>query len=846
MLTDPSASEKFFQPDGDGYFLTRRSTARDSFQYCLTGIDRELVLPVRNGVLTAPHFIKTSFGALSYASRNGIKVAVTISVTRGPESGFSAFYEFVKERTDVLSQLPSSETVERIAAFDIPRYWDRLLELEANDRLEIEIVEEIAFGDGLSVYTFQSYGQVLDFDPESSIDAYLPPNKRIGELDQGFVASTNTLAIRNASRRLSAGDTIFLVDRREQTSIDRRSKAVRKILERQATVPNLIDYFAIPTPADAIDYGVEIEEADLKSYGLNLGQEDAFRHLLRYGPVGLLQGPPGTGKTRFIASLVHWLMDQGGARRILIASQSHEAVNNAIESLVDLYKRRGKKPNLLRIGSKGITDKIRPYHSAELRDRYRLRFQAAIKFRVSILGSERGISRQFTAAVFEIDEKVGAPARLCQRFRRLAEESGTTTALERDRYASELRRAEVALKAAAAEVAGLVVDENRPLDALEAAYRALLKRHQGASESDLVVIRQMLDLANEWVSSMGSIYRNFDEFLAKTRGIVTATCVGVGETKIRIDTAHFDWVIVDEAARCTPSELAVPIQMGRRVLLVGDHLQLMPMIKRSLVDELQEEFPDVPRDDLVRSDFERAFLSVYGSKVGRRLTEQYRMDPQICELVSRCFYEPNAVTLRTSPERTPTLEIPLDGPTLLAKPICWVDTARAANSQESQLPNSTTFHNDAEVHAVLRILDSIAQQERIVEQLLGADDETPIGVICMYSGQKRRLEVACARHVWAPRFRKLVRVDTVDAYQGKENTIVILSLVRSNDARVSGHVRNENRCNVAISRARERLIIVGSSAMWGAVPQGSPVRRTLEHIRSHTAAANVIPVEALQ
>src|SRR5262249_16716097 len=139
--------------------------------------------------------------------------------------------------------------------------------------------------------------------------------------------------------------------------------------------------------------------------------------------------------------------------------------------------------------------------------------------------------------------------------------------------------------------------------------------------------------------------------LAKTRSIVTATCVGIGQTKIRVDTKIFDWVIVDEAARCTPGELAVPIQVGRRLLLVGDHRQLLPMVEKSVLDALCDEMPDVHRQDLMRSDFERSYLSDYGLKNGRTLTEQYRMTPAICELVSKVFYEPNDVKLETSTYR---------------------------------------------------------------------------------------------------------------------------------------------------------------------------------------------------
>jgi superfamily I DNA and/or RNA helicase len=116
----------------------------------------------------------------------------------------------------------------------------------------------------------------------------------------------------------------------------------------------------------------------------------------------------------------------------------------------------------------------------------------------------------------------------------------------------------------------------------------------------------------------------------------------------------------------------------------------------------------------------------------------------------------------------------------------------------------------------------------------------------MYSGQKRKIELACARHAWTPKFRRLLRVDTVDAYQGKENALVILSLVRSNTSFAPGHVRSDHRCNVAVSRARERLIIVGDCAMWNAVSEGSPMRRVLNYVRQHPEDGKVLSTGVLE
>lgn len=100
----------------------------------------------------------------------------------------------------------------------------------------------------------------------------------------------------------------------------------------------------------------------------------------------------------------------------------------------------------------------------------------------------------------------------------------------------------------------------------------------------------------------------------------------------------------------------------------------------------------------------------------------------------------------------------------------------------------------------------------------------------MYSAQKVQIEEAFSRRPWDSKFRNLVRIDTVDSYQGKENTIVIVSLVRCNDGRDQGHVRIPNRCNVALSRAKERLFIVGARSMWGRVAQRWPMRKVLDEI----------------
>ena len=667
---------------------------------------------------------------------------------------------------------------------------------------------------------------------------YSEGNRRIGEVDHALSDFAGTLAIRYATRKLTAGDSIYLADRREQTSIDRRSKAVQRILDGASAIPELIDYFDPSVEAEPVEFDGKIAEEELAAYGLNEGQKAAFRAFLKSGPVGLLQGPPGTGKTRFIASFAHWLITKGGAKRILIASQSHEAVNNVIDSLVLLYRRHGGKPNLLRIGSKGITERIRPYHTAELRERYRLRFEGASRFRFSQLASAKGVPAGIAKDVVTLDQVIGTLARRCAQLQLLDAQETDILAVDRERSRVQLDRACAAFAQAARAHLNREVDRSRPLEELDKAFSSLLQKHAGASPADLSSAKAILALTQDWLSSLASPQRNFEEFLAKTRSIITATCVGVGQTRIRIDSQTFDWVIVDEAARCTPSELAVPAQLGRRILLVGDHLQLMPMIGRELLEQLQEECPDIAREQLIASDFERSFTSAYGRSAGQRLTEQYRMDPAICRMVSSCFYEPYDVILRTSEARSSDFSVGANVPNWLRRPMAWIDTSDERNSLEVRLPGQTTLHNDAEVATIIRLLETLSTQKDIVEQLARGDDESPIGIICMYSGQKAKIEMAVARHTWDAKFQRLLRIDTVDAYQGKENTIVILSVVRSNKDGEIGHVGSRNRCNVAVSRAKERLIVVGSCPMWKELRSASPMGRILAFMLAS-------PVEAI-
>ena len=167
---------------------------------------------------------------------------------------------------------------------------------------------------------------------------------------------------------------------------------------------------------------------------------------------------------------------------------------------------------------------------------------------------------------------------------------------------------------------------------------------------------------------------NYDEFLARSRHLVTGTCVGIGQNHIGIHENQYDWVIIDEAARSISSELAIAMQSGKRVLLVGDHQQLPPLYsdahKKALAQELGIPGSKEHFDEVLRSDFARAFESSYGSQTGARLLTQYRMAPPIGNIVSNVFYNSE---LENGDRNIPVIYHL--APKCISKTVTWLDTS---------------------------------------------------------------------------------------------------------------------------------------------------------------------------
>jgi superfamily I DNA and/or RNA helicase len=328
---------------------------------------------------------------------------------------------------------------------------------------------------------------------------------------------------------------------------------------------------------------------------------------------------------------------------------------------------------------------------------------------------------------------------------------------------------------------------------------------------------------------------------------VAGTCVGLGRSSLGLTTTPFDLVVVDEAARCTASELAVPIQSGRWIVLVGDQAQLEPLHRSEVIEGVAAS-TQIPKREIKRSDFERTFESSYGRQAGRRLTQQYRMLPPIGRIVSAPFYSQALTHQREKPEIEPAVL-----PEELEKTVIWISTDGSSTKayQRSDPAGGPSLINSAEAEIIIELLkrwDSYEPFRRYLEAQEGR--RHTIGVICMYAAQRDLLRHKMRIAGFSEGMKSAVMVGTVDSYQGKENPIVVLSLVRNNSDGPSeagrrtirqGFLIRPNRVNVAMSRAMDRLILVGARSGW---PSGGPMHRVAQAFSAELESGYAALVEA--
>lgn len=732
----------------------------------------------------------------------------------------------LEAKEDELAERELTEVAKSGDRVNVPLLWERFIRIEAELKSEV-----LALGD--STYRLQARLHVvpiqlsvgdLDFDRKDVVAVERLDGKggwrKIGAVDVQKTSS-DALAIHgyvDGSRGpiVRDGDRLRFQSRMENTSWQRREEATTRILSRNAVAVQLVDAFYPASGKLPNDTPIEVDEELLvQRYKLNPTQVSAFKGIVSHRPLGLLQGPPGTGKTRFIGALVHYALTHGLARNVLVASQSHEAVNTAAEAVLDLFGNERDALSMIRVGAEGqVSENLRAYHAAAVERSYKDAFVATREQRVGAVAGYLGLSQTECESVLFFEDTIRP---ILERISDLADSSD-------DAFRINSLKETVQQCLLDCEI-DCDLSEAEPAEVSDMVSSLFFSTLASSTAHKIERLRHVVELGRDIVGTVSTWQRSYETFLAGTRQVVSGTCVGLGRSSLGLTKTAFDLVIVDEAARCTPSELAVPIQAGKWVVLVGDHVQLQPQHNPDLVDTVSRELK-IGVSEIVKSDFERAFESPYGKKAGYTLKKQYRMLPPIGRLVSNAFYERALQHERAQP-KIPAEVLPAE----LDHPLAWVSTdAMGTSAHQKGGSKRGSLQNAAEADVIVCLLKRWSEHEPFLNWIRTLPEGVEaIGVICAYAAQLELVRQKLQSESLPEAFRRTVKVDTIDSYQGKENMIVLLSLVRNNADGIRdrgsstinpGFMAKRNRINVALSRAMDRLVIVGAKAAWR---DGSPL-----------------------
>lgn len=645
--------------------------------------------------------------------------------------------------------------------------------------------------------------------------------------------------------------------RMAEIALNRKRKALKSIEYGENINPEISEIIFNPAIATSKN-NLMLTKNDCKSNLIDGSKLESLEKALSSDNIFLLQGPPGTGKTTFISELVFQILHGNDKYRgdkdakILIASQSHVAVDHSLKKIKELIP----DIKMIRIG---IWDKLA---------------ESSRKYTLDIFCREwtQKVIENCKAALKKYKEKIGIDESLQEKNAIIMEiENISQEMIELDNelkgVEAELEKLDVidskwqivndkilAMKQMVS-VKSSEITETQLLQIINEFFNNLtqlndrlamvIEESTALSEQKIefqdkyVEINEKINIKDQEISQWQEIlgvnsndeykrakidiqkalkenkkkYREYSkvEALCKewqkrvTQGegllresiedatLVGATCLGIAGLSDAIES-EFDWVIIDEAGKATPPEILVPICLGRKIVLVGDHKQLPPVVDEALLKLQKKEQMNLQREDLELSLFEYLERNL-NENCKSVLNEQYRMNPVIGDLISNLFYEGKLISKTSKEEKTIPIKIYQN------KPLVWLSTALRLDRKEEPIADS--FRNTCEAKIIF-------------EQLLKIDEELgelklkkETAIIAGYRSQRDKI-IRLYESKYKDKLHNMkIEINTVDAFQGRETDIVFYSVVRSNENGNLGFLKDVRRLNVAFSRAKELLVVVG-------------------------------------
>ncbi|MCE7054865.1 AAA domain-containing protein [Algoriphagus sp. AGSA1] len=264
----------------------------------------------------------------------------------------------------------------------------------------------------------------------------------------------------------------------------------------------------------------------------------------------------------------------------------------------------------------------------------------------------------------------------------------------------------------------------------------------------------------------------------------------VGASSYNLKGMEFDVVFIDEAAQGLEAASWIPILKAKKVVFAGDHWQLPPTIKSY----------QAAKDGLSETLFEKVISRKPAA--AQMLQVQYRMPEVIMGFSNEQFYNGKLI----ADESTKSHVIPTEGGI-----IEWIDTAGAGYSDQQEAESLSTFNQEEAIFAAKHLNELV---ERIGTNVFLEENWT-IGLIAPYGAQVRRLRGLIFDSEDYPSLlavKEQLTIDTVDGFQGQERDLMMISLTRSNEKGEIGFLSDERRMNVALTRAKRMLVLIGDSS----------------------------------
>jgi hypothetical protein len=679
-------------------------------------------------------------------------------------------------------------------------------------------------------------------------------NIEVGQVRQILSASGSAMRVRGIVEAVDDEDVLLYLDdeaggipQSGKLVVDtlasrikiQREKAAVDILDHaqaKAARPDLSDLLFAP---DECKRPIPLEISDWFRGNLDESKKEAVRAALGCKDFFLVQGPPGTGKTTFIAEVVAQQLKLNPASRVLITSQTNIALDNALDQIERSLGGESAR-QIIRLADPKF-GKVAPeaerFRVEGQLKKWREEVESRSNFFLEAWIEGRGVSRALileSRFLSEIGRLISTQCRLEDELSALnvsmsSNPESALNTVSNEEFEERIRDLEDQLRLVH-ESATLVSRSqpgltNKHRDAIDRKdFQNLIGLADGMLGNDAIAneLRSLVQLQTDWLMRLNRS-EGFVNALVQDAAVIGATCVGLAAVR-ELSEQVFDLCIVDECSKATATETIIPLTRSKRWILVGDERQLPPMVEDALRNAELVNMFGIDRSELEATVFSRLSNGLPPEN-RRMLREQHRMVGEIGDLISECFYESQLVSL--------TENLAQMVPHVLPKPVTWHDTSKLSGREERKSPDSeSSFVNNVEARHAASIVRKLAEFFR------EASIRPRVLVIAPYLAQVRELR----RQVEGLGAIDSIHVEvaTVDSVQGREADFVVFSVTRSNAEGNVGFLKLDARANVALSRARNGLIIIGDMSFCLATE--TPFKEVAYYVKKHQDSCSIVEV----